>query len=777
MYHYMLGGNSVEPDKFTFTFVLKACTGLLDLQEGVLIHKEIVGKKLESDVFIGTGLIDMYCKMGDVIRAWEVFDKMPNKDVATWNAMIAGFSQSSDPHEALGCFKSMQLDGLLVPNSVSLLNLFPAVCKLLDIKACKSIHGYMCRRDFRFTVLNGLIDMYSKCGWADIGRKVFDLMWVRDDVSWGTMMAGYVHNGSFCEVIELFDQMKVENMMMNKVSAASALLAAAEMRDLEKGIDIHDCIIQQRIDSDVRVATPLLTMYAKCGELHKAKKILAGLQERDLVAWSAVIAAIAQSGYLQEALSLFRDMQNENLKPNKVTLVSVLPICAELVSAKLGKSIHCYAVKADIDSAVSIGTALVSMYAKCDIFTSALIIFNRMPHKDVVTWNALITGYAQIGDSYSAMEMFHQLQLSGLHPDSGTIVGVLPACALLDDLSHGSCIHGTIIKLGFDSDCHVKNALIDMYAKCGSLSSAEFLFQKTELTKDEVSWNVMIAGYMQNGHAKEAMSAFQQMKFEDFKPNLVTIVSILPVAAYLAALKEGMAVHAHIVHLGFQSNTRVGNSLIDMYAKCGRLDHSEKIFSEMDNKDTISWNAMLASYAVHGHGGRATEFFSLMQESYVEVDSVSFISVLSACRHAGLVEEGRTFFYSMHEKHHIEPNLEHYACMVDLLGHAGLFDETLSLIESMPMKPDAGVWGALLDACKMHANVKLAELALNYLVKLEPGNPAHYVVLSTIYAQSGQWGDARSTRLQMNGIGLQKTPGYSWLEVKNRIHNISVISG
>lgn len=131
----------------------------------------------------------------------------------------------------------------------------------------------------------------------------------------------------------------------------------------------------------------------------------------------------------------------------------------------------------------------------------------------------------------------------------------------------------------------------------------------------------------------------------------------------------------------------------------------------------------------------------------------------------------------MHEKHHIEPNLEHYACMVDLLGHAGLFDETLSLIESMPMKPDAGVWGALLDACKMHANVKLAELALNYLVKLEPGNPAHYVVLSTIYAQSGQWGDARSTRLQMNGIGLQKTPGYSWLEVKNRIHNISVISG
>ncbi|KAK1355377.1 Pentatricopeptide repeat-containing protein [Heracleum sosnowskyi] len=772
MYHFMCE-NKIEPDKFTFTFVVKACTGLLDLKEGVLVHEKIVEKGLEGDVFIGTGLVDMYCKMGELVSAEKVFDVLPERDVVTWNAMIAGFSQSFNPEDGLVCFKRMQVEGLLEPNSVSLLNLFPAVCKLGDVKACRCIHGFVFRREFPVAVSNGLIDMYCKCGWVGSGENIFYLMRGRDDVSWGTMMAGYVHNKLYDQVIELHDKMKGENMIMDKVSAVCALLAAAEMRDLEKGIEIHDCIKHQRIGSDVRVVTPLITMYAKCGELQKAKKLFAGLQERDLVSWSALIASTAQCGEAEEAFSLFRDMQSEKLKPTKVTLLSVLPVCGELLCANMGKSIHCFSIKADIDSDVSIGTTLVSMYAKCDIFSVALTVFNRMLHKEIVTWNALINGYAQIVEPYKAMDLYYQLQLSGLHPDSGTVVGVLPACALLEDLRYGRCIHGTTVKLGFGSDCHVRNALIDMYAKCGNLLAAEFLFYKTDFVKDEVSWNTMISGYIQNGHAQKAISVFNQMKIEAFVPNLVTIVSILPAIAYLAALREGMALHCLIVQTGLHSNTLIGNSLIDMYAKCGRLDHAEKFFIEMHNKDTVTWNAMLAGYAVHGHGAHATEFFSVMEESHVKVDSVSFVSALSACRHAGLVEEGRKIFCSMREKHHILPNLKHYACMVDLLAHAGLFDETLSLIKTMPMEPDAGVWGAFLDACKMHDDVDLAELALKNLVRLEPGNPAHYVVLSTIYAQSGRWGEARSTRLQMTDTGMRKTPGCSWLEDKGIVHGIS----
>ncbi|KAL3521055.1 hypothetical protein ACH5RR_019204 [Cinchona calisaya] len=765
LYHSMRQ-KLVQPDNYTFTFVLKACTGILDLEEGRLVHGEIVERKLENDVFIATGLVDMYCKIGDLVCAKEVFDKMPSKDVVAWNAMISGLAQNDEPNEALEFFKHMQLGFGVEPNTVSLLNLFPAVCKLMDLKACMSIHGYIWRRDFPTAVLNGLIDMYAKCGFADVARMIFDRMVRRDDVTWGTMMAGNAYNGRFCQVLELFDCLKRKNLSVNKVSAVNAFLAASEMRNLEKGLEIHDYAVRQGIDSDIMISTSLMTMYAKCGEVEKATKLFWGIQERDLVAWSAIIAAFAQSGSYEEALSIFREMQNVKLKANAVTLVSVLPACAELLTVKLGKSLHCYTIKDGNDSDISVGTALVSMYAKFNLFPSALIVFNRLPNKEVVTWNALINGYAQVGDPYHVMEMVNKLRISGLHPDSGTMVGLLPACALLGDLNLGSCIHGQIIKYGFESNCHITNALMDMYAKCRSLSSAEFLFKQLVSTKDEVSWNIMIAGYMHNVCAKEAISTFYCMKSKGLQPNLVTIVSILPAATYLTALKEGMTIHAYIILRGFQSYTVVGNGLIDMYAKCGRLDYSEQIFTEMIHKNTVSWNAMIAAYSVHGLGDSALAIFSLMQKSEVKIDSISLISVLSACRHSGLTEEGRKIFNFMKQKYGLEPGLEHYACMVDLLGRAGLFDEIVDLIKEMPMQPDAGVWGALLDASRMHSNLELGELALKNLTDLELGNRAHYIVLSNIYSQSGMWDDATNARSRMNETGLKKTPGCSWVEVK-----------
>ncbi|XP_019172738.1 PREDICTED: pentatricopeptide repeat-containing protein At2g39620 isoform X2 [Ipomoea nil] len=752
-----------QPDKYTFTFVLKACTEMLDLEKGRDIHDDVSRRNLECDVFIGTGLVSLYCKTGNLKSAREMFDKMPKKDVVAWNAMISGFSQSSEPTDALEFFKYMQFSCGVQPNSVSLLNLFPAVCKLMDGKICRSIHGFVYRREFPISVYNGLIDMYSKCGHSNVAHHVFYQMRVRDDVSWGTVMAGYAYTGNFLEVLELFDCMKREDLKMNKVSAVSALLGAAEMRDLEKGVEIHNYTIQEGIDSDIMIATSLMTMYAKCGQLEKTKELFRVTQERDLVAWSAVIAAFAQSGYPEEALSVFRDMQHENLLPNNVTLVSVLPACGELMAVKLGKGLHCYAVKAAIDSDLSTGTALVSMYAKCCLFPYALGAFNKMPFKEVITWNALINGYAQTGDSYHALEMFSEMRLSGLQPDPGSMVGVIPACALLGDIYRGTYIHGQVIKYGFESDCHVTNALVDLYAKCGKLSSAEFLFRNS-FAKDEVSWNTMIAGYVQNECAKEAISAFRCMVLASFQPNVVTVVSILPAMSYLTALKEGMAMHAYIVKKGFLFNTLIGNSLIDMYGKCGHLDMAEHVFLEMKNRDTVSWNAMLAAYSVHGNVDHALSIFSHMQENDVEIDSVSFISVLSACRHAGMIQEGRSIFQNMQNKYHLKPELPHYACMVDLLGRAGLFDETMDLIKNMPMKPDAAVWGALLGASRMHSNVELAELALKHLINLEVENPTHYVELSNIYSQSGRWFDARNTRVRMQATGLKKIPGRSWVK-------------
>jgi len=761
LYHTMLY-MGLEPDKYTFTFVLKACTGSLNFHEGVAIHQDIVSRELECDVFIGTGLVDMYCKMGHLDSARKIFDKMPRKDAASWNAMISGLSQSSNPCGAMEIFWRMQIEGV-EPDSVTILNLAPAVSKLEDIDSCKSIHGYVVRRCIFGGVSNSLIDMYSKCGDVNLARQVFDQMRAKDDVSWATMMAGYVHHGCFFEALQLLDKMKETNTKMNKVSVVNALLAAAEMRDVENGKEVHNYALQQGLMSDIVVATPVVSLYAKCGELKKAKELFLGVEGRDLVAWSAFLSALVQAGYPGEALSIFQEMQHEGVKPDKATLTSLVSACAEISDPKLGKIVHCYAVKAEMESDISFVTTLVSMYTRCELFMYAMRLFNRMHYKDVVAWNTLISGFTKYGDPHLALEMFHRLQLSWIQPDRGTMVSLVSACALLDNQDLGICFHGHIIKSGFESDIHVKVALIDMYAKCGSLCSAENLFHLTKHVKDVASWNVMIAGYLHNGCANEAISTFNQMKLESVRPNLVTFVTILPAVSYLSILREAMAFHACIIRMGFISITLVGNSLVDMYAKCGQLSYSEKCFHEMENKDTISWNALLSGYAMHGQGELALTLFSLMQETHIHVDSISYISVLSACRHAGLIQEGRNIFQFMTEKHNLEPNMEHYACMVDLLGSAGLFDEVLSLINKMPTEPDAQVWGALLGACKIHSNLKLGEVALHHLLKHEPRNAAHYVVLSDIYAQCDRWIDARRTRSKINDHGLNKSPGYSWV--------------
>ncbi|KAK9741384.1 hypothetical protein RND81_03G101900 [Saponaria officinalis] len=706
----------------------------------------------------------MYCKMGRLDRARKVFDEMRERDIVSWNAIIGGLSKDGDYCEGLMFFGKMQngVNGI-VPNSVTLLNLFPALCKLEDVKLCKSVHGFVIRRKFRSEVYNGLIDVYAKCGSIEDARTVFDGMRGRDDVSWGTIMAGYVHNGCFSEVLELFDEMKGKNGVMNKVSVVSSSTAASELRDLEKGKEIHACAIQNDIDSDGVVATSLMTMYVKCGELGMATELFRELEEKDLVAWSALIAGLVQSGFPKEAVSLFREMLQEKLKPNSVTLLSVFSICAELSQHRVGKSVHCYSLKAGIDSEVATGNSLASMYAKWGFFSQALTVFHKIRHKNVVSWNSLINGYAQNGKTQQAIELYRELMLSGMKPDSETIVGVLPACAISRQLYLGMCVHGLIIKSGFVSDCHVKNALIDMYAKCDRLSFAETLFNELDFTKDEVSWNAIISGYVHNSCFREALSAFCRMKYEGLKPSTISIVSVIPAVSHLSALPQGMAIHACAVQMGFQSITRIGNVFIDMYAKCGRVDLSERYFDEMENKDTVTWNTMLAGYAVHGHTARAVTLFSNMRKKNVSLDSVTFLSVLSACRHGGLVEEGKKIFYSMNDDFHIEPKLEHYACIVDLLGRSGLFSEILDLIEKMPLEPDAAIWGALLGACRMHSNSDLAEMALNNLVRLEPVNPAHYVGLSNIYAQSGKWVEAKTARLKLTDAGLKKIPGRSWI--------------
>ncbi|KAJ3709253.1 hypothetical protein LUZ61_012958 [Rhynchospora tenuis] len=760
-YHHMRC-RAIQPDNYTFTFALKACADALDSHNATSIYQHVKSSGLANDLFISTALLHLYCKLGLLSNAQQVFDSMPTLDAVAWNTMIAGFSRNGASYEALHLFRRMQAAGE-VPNSVTLFNLFPAVCQISSLILCKEIHAFAIRRCILKSIYNGLIDAYCKCGAAEHARKVFDGMSsARDGVSWGTMISGYVHSGFYARSFDLFDAMRIANVKLNPVAVLGALKAAGEIPDLDRGIDVHNYSVQKGLKFDIEVTTALVVMYAKCGATEKAKAFFANIHEKDVVAWSAIISSFAQNGSPKQALLSLKEMQVQGVKPNRITLVSALPACAELSDLRLGKSIHCFMLKSDMILDESVGPALVAMYVKCESFELARAVFDRLNSKNVVAWNALINGYAQTDQPLEALQLFRQLRMTGKFPDHATFVAVLPAFALLSGLNEGASVHGMTIKYGFYSDLRVKNAILDLYAKCGDVQTSHKLFAETKACGDIVSWNTMIAGCMHNGQAKEAMEIFHQMMSEYIKPNVVSLVCIIPAAACLVSLRDGLALHCYVVKSGFVSDVKVGNSLIDMYSKCGRLDCAQKFFDQMTQKDTTSWNSMLSGYSINGLSHKAISLFSHMENDSIEADALTYLGVLSACRHGGLVVKGREIFYSMIHKKGLRPNVKHYACMVDLLGRAGQLDEAWRLIQKMPIDPDASVWGALLGACRMHGNSKLGVKVLEQLDRLAPNDGAHYVVLSSIYAQTGRWSDAGYMRDAMTSTGITKTPGCSW---------------
>jgi pentatricopeptide repeat protein len=275
----------------------------------------------------------------------------------------------------------------------------------------------------------------------------------------------------------------------------------------------------------------------------------------------------------------------------------------------------------------------------------------------------------------------------------------------------------------------------------------------------------MIAAYAQNGQGEEALQLFRQMQLAGVKPNLKTFTSVLPACANLAALEQGKEIHKEIIRNRFKSDVFVGSALVDMYAKCGSLEHAQDEFYKICHPNVVSWNAMIAGYAMHGHGKEALQLFEQMQYSGTNPDSVTFISVLSACCHAGLVKEGCHYFDSMNQYYHITPTREHYGCMIDLLGRAGRLYEAQDLISKMPIKPDASMWGCLLAACRTHNNIKLGKYVAGCILELDPENTTPYVLLSNMYAEAGRWDGIEEVRKMMKDRGLKKKRGCSWIEI------------
>ncbi|KAJ7547987.1 hypothetical protein O6H91_08G112500 [Diphasiastrum complanatum] len=616
---------------------------------------------------------------------------------------------------------------------------------------------------------NTLVDMYAKCGSVFDARKVFNTMPEHNVFSWTAIISAYADHGEAEEAINLFQHMQQTGIAPDKVAFVVVLKACTRIAALEQGRQLHTQIVRSGLESDVIVGNTLVDMYAKCGSIERARQLFNNMHERSMVSWNAMITGYAQKGLGKEAFALYEQMKQQGVQPDDVTYVVLLKTCASIATLEQGKELHFQIVKSGFESDVTVGNTLVDMYAKCGSIDLARQVFNNMHERDVVSWTAMITGYVQQGLGKEALVLYEQMKQADVKLNNVTYVVLLKACASIAALKEGKQLHSQIIKSGFESNVTVGNSLVDMYAKCGSIQHAQQVFNDMH-ERDVVSWTVMISGYAQQGLGKEALDLYEHMKQEDLQPNNVTYVVLLKACASIAALEQGKQVHSHIIKSGFEKDLIVGNALVDMYAKCGSIEHARQVFNNLHERDMVSWTAIIAGYAQEGLGKEALTLLEQMLREGTKPDEVTYVNLLSACSHSGLVDEGRHLFDSMCKDHGVTPTMDHYACMVDLLGRAGCLADAEDFVNKMPIQPDALVWRTLLGAARNHGHVDIGRRAFDCAVKLEPENAAAYVLLSNVYAAAGRRDEVAKIRKKMKDVGVIKTPGCSWIEVDNQVH-------
>lgn len=656
----------------------------------------------------------MYTTCGSVLDARAVFNTMPSHNVVSWTAIISTYAKHGEVEHAFTLFEKMQSAGF-APDKVAFLVLLNACASHTALDRGKHLHAHVIESglDFHSSVGNSLIDMYAKCENLGEARQVFDKMYERDVVSWTTMIGGYAQQGLGQEAFTLFELMQQEGIQPTDVTFLSILQACASL-DLELGKKIHVLLINVSSATNVHIGNALVDMYAKGGNIEVAQQAFNKMQKRDVVSWTTMIESYAQAGLGKEAIVLYKQMQQEGTVPDNVTFATVLKVCASLEALEEGKWIHVHLINKRIEPDIFVVSSLVDMYAKCRSIKHSRQVFDEACKHNVVLWNAMIAGYAQHAMGEEAIKLFEEMEAKGLWPDKITFISILKSCS---SLNQGKRVHLQTIENGFEADICVQNTLIDMYGNYGSLEDACYIFNIVH-DRDVVSWNAAIAGHIQGGCLEKALKLFKGMQKAGVKPDKVTFSSVLKACASLAAYVYGKQIHMHINICGFESDIFVNSALLDMYAKCGRIKDAHKVFNVMHGRNIVSWNAIIAGFAQQGLAKSALKLFRQMQELSIKPDAVTFVSVLYACSHSGLVLEGCYYFDTMIHAYHMTPKRDHYACMVDMLGRAGRLEDALDFINKSPVQTDAVVWMTLLSACKNHGNTEFGRYVFNCALEL-----------------------------------------------------------
>ncbi|XP_057732127.1 pentatricopeptide repeat-containing protein At1g25360 [Arachis stenosperma] len=628
------------------TFILNRLIDVYCKSSNICYARQLFDEIPKPDIAARTTLVAAYSSMGNIRLAKEVFYATPLRirDTVSYNSMITAYSRNRDGHSAVRLYKEMRVEGF-VPDPFTFASVLSALSLIADEERhCQQLHCEVIKWGVGcvVSVCNALMSAYVNCASSPLvvsssvmaaSRTLFDEMEERDELSWTTIVAGYVRNGDLCA----------------------------------------------------------------------GRKLLDGMTEKIVVVWNAMISGYVHHGLYDEAFELFRKMQSMGIKLDEYAYTSIISATSNAGLFRLGRQVHAYILRTELQPSehfiLSVNNALITFYTKHGKLVEAKEIFNKMPIRDLISWNSILS----------------------------------------------ACVNARHIE------------------------EANSIFKEMP-ERSPLAWTVMISGLAQNGFGEEGLKLFNQMKLEGLEPCDYAYAGAITSCAVLGSLDNGQQLHSQLLRLGHDSSLSASNALITMYARCGLVESAYDVFLTMPYVDSVSWNAMIAALAQHGRGVEAIQLYEQMLKEEILPDRITFLTILSACSHAGLVKEGRHYFDTMCTSYGITPGEDHYARLIDLLCRAGMFLEAKSVTESMPFEPGAPIWEALLAGCRIHGNIDLGIQVAEQLFELMPQHDGTYIILSNMYATLGQWDEVARVRKLMKERGVKKEPGCSWIVVENMVH-------
>ncbi|XP_039168204.1 putative pentatricopeptide repeat-containing protein At3g23330 isoform X1 [Eucalyptus grandis] len=574
----------------------------------------------------------------------------------------------------------------------------------------------------------------------------------------------------------------------------------------------HATAIKSGSVQNASVGNYVLALYAKARKSGDARKLFGVLPVQDVRGWTILLSSFARDGSCGMVLDLFRAMVIEGVCPNHFTLSSVLKCCSGLNELKLGKVVHGWIIRNQIHVDAVLANSILDVYAKCgdvvvaerlfdlmrdkntiswNVMIGAYLrdgdteksfnLFQRMPSKDVASWNTIIDGLMQNGLERSALELLYEMKEKGPVFNEVTFSIALGLASILSLLDVGRQVHGIVIRLGINSNEFIRTSLIDMYCKGGETEKASIVFNRWPLMfmstenseiayKDAYACSSLVSGYVKNGNYENAFEVFNTMVQKCMKVDKFTITSIISASANVGILELGRKIHAYILKVGYYLDVHLSSSLIDMYSKCGSLDDALSVFKQSQDSNVVLWTSMIFSFALHGRGKEAVRLVECMINKGIIPNEITFVGILTACSHTGLLEEGREYFRLMKDVYGIKPGIEHYACMVDLYGRSGLLNEAKEFIYSNGISDQIAIWKSFLSSCQLHKRGDMGKWVSEKLIQLNSLDQEPYVLLSNMYATDQKWEQAALVRNQMQKGGLKKHPGQSWIQVNGQVH-------